>query len=135
MPALGAFELSATFISLPRFHAENHSFSLFVQGSPIGALAEYLVGEQKWAFASPAGSECQMQSNPSYTSCLKTGNFWFDSPRFQEVGCYSTTDFLHLMEQTSPNLQAVDLKYFREHGYCVRYKDDEYKKMLATAQP
>ncbi|KAL5331470.1 hypothetical protein ACEPPN_001001 [Leptodophora sp. 'Broadleaf-Isolate-01'] len=135
-PTLATFDLSATFFSLGKFQAENHSFDRVFHDFPrpqAGAFAEYLINERKWSFAPPQGNECHVRHNPAYSSCLKTGNFWFDSPVFKEIGCYSTTNLMRLFEKTSPLLEVLDLEFFRRNGYCIRYKEEAYARMLASS--
>ncbi|KAH7386143.1 glycosyltransferase WbsX-domain-containing protein [Cadophora sp. MPI-SDFR-AT-0126] len=132
-PTLSTFDLSATFFNLDKFQAENHSFDRVFHDFPRpqeGSFAEYLVKQRNWSFAPPQGNECHVRHNPAYTSCLETGNFWFDSPIYEEVGCYSTTELIRLFEKTSPNLEVLDLEFFRQNGYCVRYKEKAYTRML-----
>ncbi|KAH6716361.1 glycosyltransferase WbsX-domain-containing protein [Leptodontidium sp. MPI-SDFR-AT-0119] len=135
-PTLATFDLSATFFNLGKFQAENHSFDRVFHDFPRpqgGGFAEYLINERKWSFAPPQGNECHVRHNPAYSSCLKTGNFWFDSPVFKEMGCYSTTNLMRLFEKTSPLLEVLDLEFFRQNGYCVRYKEEAYARMLASS--
>lgn len=132
-PTLAAFELTATFINFKRFQAEGHlldDFRKTLPANPAGAMAEYLSGERQWSHVQLGGSDCHVRHNPAYTSCLKTGNFWLDSPIFEETGCYTTSDLTRVFEQM-PNLKGFDLLYFRAHGQCVRYKEDMYLRVLA----
>ncbi|KAG4438604.1 hypothetical protein IFR05_005928 [Cadophora sp. M221] len=136
-PTLATFDLSATFFSLGKFQAENHSFDRVFHDFPrpqAGGFAEYLINERKWSFAPPSkGDECHVRHNPAYSSCLRTGNFWFDSPDFNEMGCYSTTNLMRLFEKTSPLLEVLDLEFFRKNGYCIRYKQEAYARKLASS--
>lgn len=116
-----------------KFQAENHSFDRIFHDFPRpqdASFAEYLVKQLSWSFAPFNGGECHVLHNPAYNSCLRTGNFWFDSPIYEEVGCYSTTKLIQLFEKTSPNLEVLDLEFFRQNGYCVRYKEEAYRRML-----
>ncbi|KAL2065432.1 hypothetical protein VTL71DRAFT_3102 [Oculimacula yallundae] len=135
-PTLAKFDLSATFFKFDKFRTEGHSFERVFHDFPppqAASLAEFLINNQNWTFAHPPENECHVRHNPAYTSCLETGNFWFDSPVLKEMGCYSTTNLLALFEKTSPRLDVIDLEYFRLNGRCVRYKEDAYKKMLALS--
>lgn len=137
-PTLDSFDLAATFINFPRFQTEGHSFNHFTANFPgrqEGALAEYLTSERQWTVAQPQEDECHVRHNPAYTSCLKTGNFWFDSPLFEEMGCYTTTGLVDIIGKKTPYLKGIDLQYFREHGYCVRYKEEMYSKNVAPPAP
>jgi hypothetical protein len=98
-------------------------------------MAEYLTTERGWTFSKPHGDDCHVRHNPAYTSCLKTGSFWFDSPLSNEMGCYTTSNFIEILGRKSPYLRDFDLQYFREHGYCMRYKEKLYQNITNAAQP
>jgi len=139
IPTISSFDLSATFINFTKFISESHTFSAYTTDHPgqqPGALAEYLTTQRSWTYTPPDDSSCHVYHNPAYTSCLKSGNFWFDSPLFNEQGCYTSDQFKSTFEERSPKLQDFDLQFFREHGYCVRYKEDSYYKALKpTVEP
>jgi hypothetical protein len=89
-----------------------------------------MITDLHWTHArtTPTTSLCHAKHNPTYTSCLRTGNFWFDSPAFHEVGCYTTSDFIEVVGKKSPNLRDADLGFFRERGLCMRYKEEMFLK-------
>jgi hypothetical protein len=97
-------------------------------------LASHLTTELKWTFSSPLSADCHVQHNPSYNACLKTGNFWLDSPIFEEMGCHTSSGFIEILGKKSPFLRDLDLGYFREHGTCMRYKEEMYKKAMKAVK-
>lgn len=42
------------------------------------------------------------------------------------MGCYTGEGFTNILGKKSPYLQDFDLQFFREHGYCMRYKEGSY---------
>ena len=68
------------------------------------------------------GDGCLVRHNPSFTDCRKTGNIWFDSPLFEEVGCYTSGEF-----EAKFGYEKVDLDFYRRiGGFCMRYKRKDY---------
>lgn len=142
LPTMENFDLTATFINTSRFAAEGHKFSTFYNfpGSQPAALAKLLISDFGWKFFTSPSASAQVYHNPSYTSCLKRGSFWFDSPVADEVGCYTSTEFRERYEtqpadETTKYLTDFDLKYYRKHGLCVRYKKDAYEKAKNRPAP
>ncbi|CZS98223.1 uncharacterized protein RAG0_07028 [Rhynchosporium agropyri] len=137
-PKLSEFDLSATFLKFDQFRIENNSlaqvFRTFPRKPQDGAFAEFLINKRHWTFAPPPDGVCHVRRNPAYSSCLETGNFWFDSPVFEEMGCYSTTNLIKLFEKTSPKLGVLDLEFFRQNGRCMRYKEGAYARKLASSK-
>ncbi|KAK2629644.1 hypothetical protein QTJ16_000464 [Diplocarpon rosae] len=132
------FDLAATLINFPKLQDQGISFSEFDGNLPRQhdrAIADFLIRESQWQFAPAHSRECHVRHNPAYTSCLKTGNFWFDSPIDEEMGCYTTSTLMEQIGRKSPNLRDIDLQYFREHGRCVRYKKDAYLQLVSPPQP
>jgi len=137
-PTIDNFDLAATFINFTKFQTEGYRFDQFADSVPQqqeGAMAEYLTTERGWNFSKQHGDDCHVRHNPAYTSCLKTGSFWFDSPLFNEMGCYTTSNFIEVLRRKSPYLRDLDLQYFREHGYCMRYKEKMYQNITNPAPP
>ena len=129
MPTNESFDLSATFFDFQRFQREEHTFSTFSKtfpGREAVKLVEHLTSARVWSFSNPSPKSCQVRHNPAYSSCLKTGNFWFDSPIFSEMGCYTQTDFIDILGKKSPALRDIDLQFFQKHGSCMRYKEKPY---------
>jgi hypothetical protein len=129
MPTNESFDLSATFFDFQRFQQEDHTFSAFTTkfpGREAVKLMEHLTSARVWSFSNPSPKTCQVRHNPAYSSCLKTGNFWFDSPIFSEMGCYTQTDFIDIIGKKSPALRDIDLQFFQKHGSCMRYKEKMY---------
>jgi hypothetical protein len=135
------FDLTATFINASRFLAESHKFSTFSSDFPgrqPAALASLLVTSMSWTFSTTSSTTCQVYHNPAYHSCLKTGNFWFDSPLFEETGCYTVTEFRARYEKEVPgevHLHNFDLYYFRAFGTCVRYKQEAHEEAKHRPPP
>ena len=77
----------------------------------------------KWSVSTPDSEECHVRHNPAYTSCVRTGNFWFDSPLFNETGCYTSTEF----GKKFGAYNTFDLQYYGEWGLCIRYKIAPYQ--------
>ncbi|KAI9050477.1 hypothetical protein LZ554_005640 [Drepanopeziza brunnea f. sp. 'monogermtubi'] len=132
-PTPESFDLAATFLNLTGLLAGKFAFSDFAAGFPgrePGALAEYLTTEHQWTFSGPEKSQektCHVHHNPAYSSCLALGNLWFDSPIYEESGCYSMGTFQQTFGTIMPNLQGMDLQFFRENGKCVRYDQATHK--------
>lgn len=128
-PTMDNFDLSGTFVDFQKFRNEGHSFSRFHEphpGNEEAALAVHLITDSGWTFFSTQTKSCHVRHNPAYTSCLKTGNFWLDSPIFSEMGCYTSEGFIDILGGKSPYLRDFDLPFFREHGACMRYKEQSY---------
>ncbi|EKD21515.1 uncharacterized protein L3040_006108 [Drepanopeziza brunnea f. sp. 'multigermtubi'] len=127
-PTLYSFDLAASFLNLTRFLSGKFAFSDFAAdfpGGEPGALAESLTNKHQWSFSGPDKSQektCHVHHNPAYFSCLALGNLWFDSPVFEESGCYSMGSFTDTFGAVMPNLKGVDLQFFRKNGRCVRYE-------------
>ncbi|CAL3968071.1 unnamed protein product [Diplocarpon coronariae] len=122
-PKRASFDLSATLINFRKLQVEGLSFSRLNKNIPHrhdSAIAEVLIRNRGWKLAPSQSAECHVRHNPAYTSCLKTGGFWFDSPIYEEMGCYSTISLIEQMGPKTPNLEGIDLKYFRKHGHCVK---------------
>lgn len=137
-PTLESFDLSATLFDFHKFLQEGHTFSQFNKsslGHEESALAVHLTRDRGWTFAKTTSKTCHVRHNPAYTSCLKTGNFWFDSPILGEMGCYTSTDFIDILGKKSPYLRDFDLQFFREHGYCMRYKEGSYWNATHPSPP
>lgn len=86
-------------------------------------MVEDLIGRSGWEWSKPTGDVCHVMHNPTYTSCRTSGNFWFDSPVFDQMGCYSTQEF---ESKFGPGFDKVDLQYYRERAFCMRYKEEPY---------
>lgn len=134
--------LAATFLNFPKFRAENYTLSQFTakflhQESSALDESSSTTYYQLTSTISPRSQtgECHVRHNPTYSSCLKTGNFWFDSPIFEEMGCYTTTDFIRIIGAKLPHLKGVDLDFFRRDGRCVRYNETEYDKQIQAQKP
>jgi len=143
IPTMEQFDLTATFINASRFMSEGHKFSTFsgaFHGHQPEALAGILISDFSWKFFTAPSASAQVYNNPSYTGCLKTGNFWFDSPIKEEVGCYRSSEFREKFEkepedQNTKYLADYDLQFFRDRGYCVRYKKEAYENAKARPPP
>lgn len=135
------FDLTATFMNVTRFLSEGHKFSTFSSDFPKrepAALVSLLTTQFAWTFAHTLSHTAQVYHNPAYTSCLALGNFWFDSPLYEETGCYDTTSFRALYETEHPGevyLQPFDLYFFRAFGKCIRYKERAYAEALVRPPP
>jgi hypothetical protein len=126
-PMSGIADLTATLINLPRFRTENHNFTAFTTKYPRQqdrAMIEDLHREG-WRWTAPQTDECHVIHNPAYTSCRTSGNFWIDSPKLEEMGCYSDTSF---KEKFGWGYHRFDLQHFREDGFCLSYTKEEYEK-------
>lgn len=138
------FDLTATFISAPKLVASGSKFSFFTQDFSYGrqpaALAMLLVTHRSWQFVISSAAWCEVFHNPALTTCLATGNFWFDSPVFHEAGCYRSSEFIKRFEsdkplKADPQLDMFDLQYFRENGPCVRYTEGAYQEAKNRPKP
>ncbi|CZR64324.1 uncharacterized protein PAC_14222 [Phialocephala subalpina] len=125
-PTPESFDLTATFISLPKFLSthltfappttsnlttKDHTTSTNPSIDPSYPLISTLTTTHHFTHSrtSPTTQSCQAKHNPTYSSCLKTGNFWFDSPLYHEVGCYTSSDFIDVVGKKSPFLRDADL--------------------------
>jgi len=109
---------------MARFRAEGRKFATFSPSHPQeqdGAMIEDLISPGGWKWMKPIGDVCHVMHNPTYTSCHTSGQFWFDSPVFDEMGCYSAQEF-----QSRFGFDKVDLQYYRENAFCIRYKKEPY---------
>lgn len=116
------------FLNLTRFRAEGRKFADLTPTEPKsqdGAMAHYLTDHYGWSWTKPVGAGCHLMHNPTYTSCARTGNLWFDSPIFEEAGCYSLLDL-----ESSRDWKHLDLQHVREKAFCVRYKEEAYNWKL-----
>jgi len=134
------FDLSATFINLQRLLSEAHTFttytSEFPNGGQVNALMSHLISKKSWNLQpSFSSTNSRVFHNPSYTYCIKSGSFWFDSPVYEEAGCYTPNDFVETYKKRVENLKDMDLAYHRTHGYCVRYKEEAYNKAKNPPPP
>lgn len=133
-PTRANFDLSATLINFAKFRSEGHTFSSFIPDFPDQqqpwALAEHLTTQRSWSFYPTKDTSRHVYHNPTYTACLRSGNFWFDSPLFNEQGCYTTYGFFDEFRSRGENLTDFDLQFFRDHGSCVRYKEQSYHEAL-----
>lgn len=132
-PSATEFDLAGTFISLPKFHStliagtENLRFSSYPASSEPpynqegGVLAELLVNSLGWTWVAPSNAdERHVLSNPSYTGCKEAGHIWIDSMNFTETGCFDSND----LGKDYGGWPAVDLKFYRHHGWCTKRKKE-----------
>jgi len=138
-PLATEFDLSATFISLPKFlstlgsslplsDATLKPLNLNLSSYPAstttppfhqlgGLLAELLVTSHGWTWAAPTNTEeAHVRSNPSYNGCKEAGHIWIDSLNFTETGCYSSPDIGTLYGGWAD----VDLGFYRRNGWCTK---------------
>jgi len=100
-------------------------------------MAQVLTTERGWKFTQAPSKDCHVYANPAYTNCLRNGNFWFDSPVLEEMGCYWSDEFKNKYEKTwdLPALREFDLQFLRKNGKCVRYKEEAYVNRTVVKQP
>lgn len=131
-PTSDALDITATFINLSRLQNEARpNFSAFTTSHPRNqgeAFLHVLLNGHGWKWLqTPSNQTCEVMHNPAFSSCQTSGNLWVDSPNDEESGCYSTMDLLH---HFGNGLEKLDLQYFRENGYCMRYKQGEYEETM-----
>jgi hypothetical protein len=130
-PTMSDADLSATFFNLARFRAEGHKFAVFAKNRPKhpgGALLEHLIQWGSWEWSRSQSDVCHVMHNPTYTACRTSGNFWFDSPVFEQTGCYSSNEF-----NDAFGFDAFDLQYIRENAFCMRHKEENYQALLNSS--
>ncbi|KAI9745641.1 MAG: hypothetical protein M1818_001175 [Claussenomyces sp. TS43310] len=131
-PTSKSFDLSATFFHLPKFRA--HNITLTNLTSPY-LLAEWLITSQQWSWASAATpsapASCDVFHNPTYSTCIRSGNFWFDTPNRTESRCYSVGDF---SENFKMDHNMFDLVFYRQHALCIRYTIGQYEEKLNASR-
>lgn len=93
-------------------------------------LPSHLKDAESWTFAHSTGT-CLVKHNPTYSTCVESGNFWFDTPWSKDVGCYSVTQF---NERFGFDHNTFDLVGYREHGQCLRYTRETYAKELEKSK-
>ncbi|KAF3922138.1 hypothetical protein AA313_de0210416 [Arthrobotrys entomopaga] len=126
MPDIGRFEFSATMFSTKKF---------IETGASLGsielpyAFAKNLT-QSGWSFVTlKEPSACHVMGLEAYSSCATSGNFWFDSPKKEEVRCYRSSDFKNIVGK---DIKKNDYMYYREHGQCMRYTRGEYLNQVAA---
>ncbi|KAK6537191.1 hypothetical protein TWF694_011388 [Orbilia ellipsospora] len=125
IPDFGRFEFSATMFNTEKFLKTGLSFS------PIDLPYTFAKNLTKsgWTFVTlKESSACHVMGLEAYSSCATSGNFWFDSPKLDEVRCYRASDFGNIIGK---DIKKNDYMYYREHGQCMRYTRGEYLNKVA----
>lgn len=121
--------MSATFFDLKKFR--DSSITLTDLGSNH-LLAEHLTSNESWSFSYDSSTtgpfSCHVFHNPAYSSCIETGNFWFDSPLWHETGCYNVDKFRGTF---GSDHNKFDFIGYRQNGLCLKYTRSKYSDILA----
>ena len=96
--------------------AQPLSFSQFTGACPTschdGALAQHVARELQWSIVSHPITQCALLHNPNPVACRLVGGIYYDSPRWEEAGCYDVASLPMPLEE-------VDWAKFAAGDGCV----------------